>query len=419
MKKKIGPLSTMLLLGLVLKANVVFAQSLPTDVKFICGSADISTKSATCALQVPADTIGTMLDISIPKGKITQINSLARGDSLPASAAFFKLEQVDTASTIEMQVDFAQLTGKAFSTTPYALIKFNVLLSTVNPADFPIIVPAPLKKDSELHTPTSLAANTAFFKGSADLPLEIRITLGDGHGTAPTTGGIGSSFTYTGAGGGGAAPTSPYCFADPIDSMTLAEWAIICEAKARGIISGNPQPDGTFLFLPNQPINRAEAVKIVTLGILRSLGKLSEADFSNEEAKIRAGFPARKFITYPDIEYGASGEPPWFAVFVNVASDQKIVHGYPHDGTYKAVNKINNAESYRVIVETGRVASETIAKVLERTTRRAGTETKDWFMKYSLALDDYKITFSKEYEKFTTRKEFLIIVMNLLKAVGL
>jgi hypothetical protein len=416
--------SLLLVLGMVSSlTSTALAQSLPSDLKFICGPANSATKTSKCIFQVPADLIGASFNIEVPKLKVSQIKNLKKGDNTSLSSIFFQLEATDAGSNVLFQIDFADVKAVANGTTPFALFQFDLVLFSALTSDFPLVIPAPLKTGSQLYTPTSLALNQASFTAAADTPLEIRIGGLEDGGTG-TPGTINSSFKYsagsTGGGGGGGAGTGPgfYCFDDPVDSMTDAEWTIICDAKNRGIISGNPRDNGTFFF-PNQPINRAEAAKIVTLGILRILGKLTIVDFNDQEEIISAGFPAKRFITYPDIVYEESGLPPWFAVYVTIATQQKIVGGYPHDGTYKAVNKINNAESYRVIVETGRVASEAIADALEVATRRSSLRTEDWFLKYSNTLDQYKIKFSKEYEKFTTRKDFLIIVMDLLKAVGL
>jgi len=400
-----------------------FAQTTPpSDLKFICGPANGSTKTAPCTLQVPADLIGASFEIEIPKsGKISQIQNLKKGNAVPNSGLFFRLEIPSQGDGYLLQVDYADIQAQAPGTSPYALLQFDVVLVSATSSDFPVVIQTLMKVGGQLYTPASLADNEASFAvENSDAPLELRI-LGLQEGDSASS--INSSFRFAAGSDGGTSQNIPkapdfYCFDDPIDSMTDAEWIIICDAKRRGIVSGNPREGGIFFF-PNQPINRAEAVKIVTLGILRSLGKLTDADFSAEEQKIRDAFPQKRFITYPDIEYEAEGVPPWFAVYVNIAGEYKIAEGYPHDGTFKAVNKINNAESYRVIVETGRVASDIIGRVLEVATRRAGLRTEDWFLKYANTLDEYNIEFSKDYAKFTTRKEFLIIVMDLLAAVGL
>lgn len=404
---------TLLFAGFV--AQQVQAQSLPSELRVKCASVNTTTKSANCELEVPADTIGSELDISVPKAQLTGLTDLKRGANLSDTSAFFKLESKDSGGHFLLLIDFADINAEAFSTSPYGLVSFTLVLSSVDPSLFPMTIPAEFKAGSKLFDPTALAQNTEAFTASSDLALPIQLVLGDG--TEPAPGEVSSTFTFEGAAGPDLRPAPAlYCFDDPISSMTDAEWAIICEAKKRGIVSGNPRPDGIFFF-PNQIINRGEAPKIVTLGVLRSLGKLTQADFDQVQRLIEEAFPTARFITYIDILYEANGVPPWFAVFVNIATDKKIVHGYLEDSTYRAINKIVNAESYRIIVEAGRVASAAIGKTLAEAT--IATKRQDWFMKYSETLKRYNIAHSEEYAKFTTRKEFLIIVMDLLFAVGL
>jgi len=403
-------------------------QQAPADLKITCFAPDFTTNRVNCGLFVAADTIGAEVDLTIPKNPLVSLSNLTKGPDTSNSSAFFKLEDTDRGDEVFIEADFADLTATPTNSAPFAMIRFDLQFASLAQDLLPIVIIAQWKEGSELHTPTSLAGNQPAFSATEDIPLEIRIdgnapqpppTTGTGTGTTGTTGaGIGgSSFNYTGINEPLRSAPGFYCFDDPIDSMTDEEWAIVCDAKDRGIVSGNPREDGIF-FYGNQPINRAEAVKIVTLGILRSLGYLNDSQFAAEETRIRAAASMEEYITYPDIRYEANNQPPWYAVYVNIATQQEIVGGYPHDGTYKAINKINNAESYRVIVETGRVASNDIAATLENNERQYRL-TKDWFMKYADTLSDYDVERSDDYGKFTLRKEFLIYVMELLYAVGL
>ena len=424
----LSPLLVLLLVAASSAAPFTHAQQqAPADLKITCAAPDFTNSRVNCGLFVAADTIGAEVDLSIPKNPLTTLSNLTKGPNVSNSAAFFKLETADQGSSVLIQSDFADLTATPNNTAPFAMIRFDLNFASLQQSSLPIVITALFKEGSELHTPTSLAGNQAAFSATSDIPLEIRIDgdgepepTGTGTGTTGTTGTGGrggSSFNYTGTNEPLRQAPGFYCFDDPIDSMTDEEWALVCDAKKRGIVSGNPRDDGTF-FYGNQPINRAEAVKIVTLGILRSLGFLSDSQFAAEEQRIRSASSTEEYITYPDIRYETNGEPPWFAVYVNVATQQEIVGGYPHDGTYKAINKINNAESYRVIVETGRVASNDIAATLADNERQYRL-TQDWFMKYADTLSDYGVDRSSEYGKFTLRKEFLIYVMELLYAVGL
>ena len=228
---------------------------------------------------------------------------------------------------------------------------------------------------------------------------------------APTGGGGG------GGGGGGIRPgiesTVVRCLDDTLESMTAEVWNVVCRAVRRGIISGNPTPDGVF-FLPGNPINRAEVAKILTTGVLKLLGKVSDRDFESIERAILAAYPGEQFIIYTDMPYESDGSAPWFAKYVALATLENIFSGYG-DGTFRASNNINNAESYKVIVETARVASALVEASLQDA--EASSSGLDWFMKYAETLRSYNIKFSEDYSRLTLRKDFILIVMALLDAI--
>jgi hypothetical protein len=423
-RRLLNPAAVLSLLLLAVLSPQALAQTAPAGMKFVCDGIDVLAKTTICELEVPADTIGTELEIKVPKEQFTSLSGLKASNDIPSSGVFFKLKAVDTSSSVDLSIDYADLTGKSTKTEPFGLVQFTIKLISVDPALFPMTIPGELQTDSVLFNADSLAEGVASFKVSAGTALPIVLNLGSGTTTTETEPGtIESSFTFKGNEGGGAggipnvkkAPVR-YCFDDPISSMTDAEWEIVCDAKDRGIVSGNPRPNGVFFF-PNQAINRAEAVKILTLGVLRSLGEISDADFDAETLKIKNAGGTEAFISYIDILYDENKEQPWFAVFVNIATKYRIVHGYREDNTYRAINKINNAESYRTIVEAGRVASREIAKRLSESIIL--TRDQDWFMKYAQTLKSYNVPHSEDYGKFTARKDYLIMVMRLLGKVGL
>lgn len=413
------------LLLFVIITPAAYAQSIPSGFEFVCDGVDVVTKTARCVLDVPADTIGAELDMVLSKDKFTSLMGLKGTDELPPSGVFFKISSNDLGSSVALAIDYADLTGVSNKTAVFGLIEITITLESVDPTLFPMTIPAELQAGSVLYNPASLAEGVPLYEASAGDQLPLVLNLGSGTTAGGSTdgggpGNIDASFTYTGGGGGGGSVVRQapirYCFDDPISSMTDAEWEIICDAKDRGIVSGNPRPDGVFFF-PNQAINRAEAVKILTLGVLRSLGTLRDADFDDETLRIANASGTEEFIKYIDILYDDNGEQPWFAVFVSLATKYKIVHGYREDNTYRAVNKINNAESYRTIVEAGRVASDEIGKRLQEST--VLTRNQDWFMKYAETLKSYNVPYSEDYSKITARKDYLIMVMTLLSKVGL
>lgn len=381
-----------------------FAQSVPQDLEIKCNTADEDSDEATCFLQVPAETIGSEFQITIPDDNISAIKNLEKGEGVPLSSLFLRLSVTEEINQYLIEVDFADIQATSFSTDPYFLIKFDLVLEE---PQLPLALTAVVKQGSKLFDSDSLADNEPLFEANVD-SLMIFAVPGEGAEDVDDV---------EDEDGGGTFKYAPelYCFDDNFSSMTDEEWLVVCDAKNRGIISGNPTDTGTFFF-PNQPINRAEVVKILTLGILRSLDKLTDGDFTREQNSIASDFGDRDYISFPDIEYKDDGTPPWFAVYVNLASDNGIVSGYP-DGTFKAINKINNAETYKVIVETARAASSKVADSLIDIA--VDTRRLDWFIKYTRILDEYNISYSEDYGAITSRKDFLILVMNLLKEVGL
>lgn len=207
-----------------------------------------------------------------------------------------------------------------------------------------------------------------------------------------------------------------YCFDDPIASMNDADWALVCEAKARGIISGTIK-DGKSTFNPKNSINRAEAAKIITVGILKSLGKLSSEQFTSMDEVLKKSSRPGAAILFTDMEYNAVGEAPWFAKYVSLANREGIMTGYP-DKSFKPSNTLNNVEAYKIIVETGRIASKTIDNFFEEATKKS-VRAKEWFMKYVKTLEILSIEYSSDYGEPITRKEFLRIVMEVLLSAEL
>jgi len=91
--------------------------------------------------------------------------------------------------------------------------------------------------------------------------------------------------------------------------------------KQKGVVAG--YPDGNFL--PEKTINRAEALKMVLL-----------ATAANVESNA--------VISFPDVSVD-----DWFYKYVRKGFDLKIIQGYP-DGSFKAANNINVAESLKMIL---------------------------------------------------------------------
>lgn len=401
------------------------ATSLPSDLQFECGAYSLTQQRATCYLQVPGEVMGVDFEISIPKDPLSQIQNLDKDEQLPSTSVFLENNLQNRPSEVGISIGYFGLDASNLGSSAYYLIKADFKLSGVDQGDFPIVIPAILQQGSELYTIDSLNGDEEHFNASIDLQLPIRISLQDETSRPTPTYDlppIKSSFTIKSSfrvdvddQGGELRGSAETCFDDDSSSLSAEEWAIICKAKAMGIVSGNPRDDGIFFF-PHQPINRAEAVKILTLGILRTFNFLTDNEFAAKQQElISAARPGRQ-ILYPDVRFDDDGAAPWFAQYLSIASEQEIATGYPEDGTFRPGNKINNAESYRVIVETGRVASSDIANTLRRVSTR--TKAMEWFMKYAWTLNEYDLDYSEEYGDFTKRKDFLLLVMKLLQSAG-
>lgn len=94
--------------------------------------------------------------------------------------------------------------------------------------------------------------------------------------------------------------------------------------KSKGLISG--YPDGSFK--PDNTINRAEALKIVSLARLQLLGE--------DKGPLTA-------MNFPDVK-----SSDWFYPYVQKAFTLGVVEGYT-DGTFKPANEITAAESWKII----------------------------------------------------------------------
>lgn len=448
-------LSVIMVLSLY-RSPMTSAQALPSELGFLCEPYNSTLETVSCSLMVPADTIGAELEITVPNS-VNDLINIEKGPYIPLTAVLFPFEIIDQGSTFLINVGFAELTTQAFSSVPYALFTFDISFDPALTA--PKLIITNLEQGSKLVTPDSLDTNSYSFEAGTGISMEINIdaicgdstqqvgeTCDDGNnisgddcsatcqdetipppppppppppgggGFIPGGGGGGGGFIPGGGGGGGSAiPTGPStCFDDDPSVMTAEEWNIVCRAMRRGIISGNPTANGTF-FYPDKAINRAEVSKILTLGILTHLGKLSDRDFDSVERAISGAYPGEQTIIYNDIRYDNNGAVPWFAKYVAIASIEGIFSGYM-DGSFRAAKNINNAESYKVIVETARVASESVQVALHGAAEAGVDEA--WFVPYALTLQSYGISFSEDYSKITRRLEFLIIIMDLLKAAG-
>lgn len=111
------------------------------------------------------------------------------------------------------------------------------------------------------------------------------------------------------------------------DADTTLRRQVIYTAAYYGIVQG--YADGEFK--PDQPVNRAEALKMLILASQLSLPRDAASG---------------SILTFPDVT-----TDDWFRPTVDLAVAYDIVSGYP-DGTFKPGNLITRAESAKIVWQT-------------------------------------------------------------------
>jgi len=133
---------------------------------------------------------------------------------------------------------------------------------------------------------------------------------------------------------------------------THNNYVAITYLNETGVISG--YQDGTFK--PDNPINRAEVLKI----ILKGSGVDSPSDFGE--------------VTFPDFK-----KEDWFAPFVMKASALGIVKGNDADGTFAPGRQVNKAEFLKMLLMANNIKTEALQVTEDVSTDVA----KDaWFAPY-------------------------------------
>ena len=116
--------------------------------------------------------------------------------------------------------------------------------------------------------------------------------------------------------------------------------------REEGIIKG--YDDGTFK--PENPVNRAELIKILVEG------------FFDSELK-------GEHDCFPDVKN------EWFAEYICAAKRLGWISGYP-DGMYKPGNTVNRAEAIKIIISSG------TNEFLSPESLPGDVRANDWFAKY-------------------------------------
>lgn len=177
--------------------------------------------------------------------------------------------------------------------------------------------------------------------------------------------------------------------AKPPFTDTIGHWgeSFIAKLYNKGVIKGR----SATTFEPNAQITRAEALKIILLG----LGETVPASVSANP--------------FPDVDKGA-----WYAPVVKKAKDMKIIGGYT-DGTFRPDQNVNRAEALKMLFITGGVE---VGKVTENPF--SDVDAGGWYAPY--VLTSYNKGIVKGYDDGTfragqsiTRAEMSKIVVKVME----
>jgi len=138
--------------------------------------------------------------------------------------------------------------------------------------------------------------------------------------------------------------------------------------KEQGLVTG--YEDGTFK--PNQPINRAEAVKMLTKIIPFNAFSLVELPRASiEKITVSSTQPLIK-SPFPDIQ-----NDQWYFEPVVQAFTNKVISGFP-DGKFRPTETINKAQAIKMaVLESG------MPTTTEQETNFKDVTAEDWFFNYA------------------------------------
>lgn len=174
-------------------------------------------------------------------------------------------------------------------------------------------------------------------------------------------------------------------FSDVPDDHSYS--AAINYLAEQGIVIG--YTDSTFK--PDQSINRAEWLKMLSVGLSLQIDSTTVTNF-------------------PDVP-----EESWFAQYVRTASSHDIVSGYP-DGFFRPEQTVNHVESLKMLLLAGDI---TVTQPIENPTLDVSADA--WFAPYvATALEkniiEVGVSANIEPEKEMTRGETALLLYRLLKS---
>ncbi len=169
----------------------------------------------------------------------------------------------------------------------------------------------------------------------------------------------------------------------------------VMDLTEKGIVQG--YPDGRFG--PERTLNRAEAVKMLVGAQFDPSTIASALDHHRMNR--------HRYAAFPDVLL-----KEWFAPFVEVSRQNRIIQGYP-DGLFRPASSINFAEALKVILESHGVEE---GSATFRQNPLLLVQRGEWFEPYfSYAYEHNLISQSKFYHpgQLITRGEFAEVIHRL------
>lgn len=139
--------------------------------------------------------------------------------------------------------------------------------------------------------------------------------------------------------------------------------------KQNGVING--YPDGSFR--PEQEVNRAEALKFLTLS-----EKILNQGAASEDAELLFLEEAAS-ETIGNFDLTDVPEDSWYFRYVKQAFKNEIIKGYG-DRTFRPANTVNLAEAVKMLLETNKVTLPSIDEITENPFKDAYMD--EWYAPY-------------------------------------
>lgn len=139
--------------------------------------------------------------------------------------------------------------------------------------------------------------------------------------------------------------------------------------KQHGVIDG--YPDGSFM--PEREVNRAEALKFLTLSEM-----ILKQGAASEDAEIRF---TEESDSATDNTFDLTDVPEnsWYYLYVKQAFKNEIIKGYT-DRTFRPSDTVNLAEAVKMLLETNRVTLPTESEIVKDPFKDA--YMNEWYAPY-------------------------------------